>query len=77
MRSNWFNQIQTGFLICNFTVIIPIEIIPGQKLMSQIWQPELLIEHYSEITEPENVFGMQLFSNFKTWNMAQSLSLQH
>ena len=65
MRSNWFKPVHTGFLICNFTVIILIEIIPGQKLMSQIWQSELLIEHYSEITEPENVFGMQLLCNLK------------
>ena len=28
----------------------------GQKLLSQIWQSELLIEHYSEITELVNVF---------------------
>ena len=31
------------FWLTNFTVVIPIEIIHGQKLLSQIWQSELMI----------------------------------
>ena len=47
------------------------EITPGQKLLSLIWQSELLIGHYSEIIEPVNVFGMQPICNLKTSSMAQ------
>ena len=39
-----------------FTVVIPIEFIPGQKLLSEICPLELLIKHYSEITEPVILF---------------------
>ena len=49
----------------------------GQKLLSQIWQSKLLIGHYSEITEPGNVFGMQPTYNLETGNMAESLGIQN
>ena len=39
---------------------------PGQKLLGQILQSELLIGYCSEITEPVNVFSIQPISNLKT-----------
>ena len=82
--TNWFKPDQTVFIISNFclhvsnfTVVIPIKMSNGQKFLSQIWQSKLLIAHYSEITEPGNVFGMQPTYNLETGNMAQSLGLQH
>ena len=46
----------SNFSLTKFNVVIPIKIILGQKLLSQIWHSELLFEHYSEITEPVNAF---------------------
>ena len=34
------------------------EITHGHKLLSQIWQSELVIWYYLEIREPVNVFGV-------------------
>ena len=53
------NFLISNFWLTNFTV----EIAPDQKLLSQIWQSELLMGHYLEITEPVNVFGMQSICN--------------
>ena len=63
LSANWFKSVQTDFFISNFwltnlTVVIPIEITPGQKLLSQIWQSELLIGYGSKITEHVNVFSV-------------------
>ena len=60
---NWFKVVFmiSIFWLTNLNVVIPIEIIPGQKLPSQIWQSELLIGHYSEITEPVNVFWYVIY----------------
>ena len=55
----------SNFWLTNFTTVIPIEIITGQKLLSQIWQLVLLIGHYSEITEPVNVLAHNQFITYK------------
>ena len=58
------------FWLTYFTIVIPIEIIPGQKLLSQIWQSELLIGLTScwiqKLLTLWMFFGMQPIYNLKT-----------
>ena len=79
ISDNWvqnvLNQFKLDFLISNFwltnfTIVIPIEITPGYKLLSQICQSEI-----QKLLSLWMLLGVHTICNLKIWNMAQSLRL--
>ena len=63
----------SNFWLTNFTVVIPIEIIPKPKFSSQYYWLDII----QKLLSLWMLCGMQPICNLKTWNMAQSLQLQH